>query len=256
MKPPDGLKARLTKTSPSQATPPPPPPPKSRDKHRRKGSVALHRQDWKSKEPLRSPTRFMLRTYGARGFRRVPSTVARPVLAPSVRPLRTGRGAHGVVRGCTVPPAIQARGKKTKTTVNLADLPQGLIAAQPVPLEPLQDGPAYPTVVLQARRNMAKFDNCVLLTRVGGFYELYFEHAEEYGPLLNLKVASKKTNAGPVPMVRQPPCLLEHRGFAWFSWVALTVHTGRLPILPAGSLPQGSRPGPESLRCRGRGVPQ
>lgn len=48
---------------------------------------------------------------------------------------------------------------------------------------------------------MARFDNCVLLTRVGGFYELYFEHAEEYGPLLNLKVASKKTNAGPVPMV-------------------------------------------------------
>ena len=48
---------------------------------------------------------------------------------------------------------------------------------------------------------MQKFDNCVLLTRVGGFYELYFEHAEEYGPLLNLKIASKKTNAGPVPMV-------------------------------------------------------
>lgn len=48
---------------------------------------------------------------------------------------------------------------------------------------------------------MNKYDNCVLLTRVGGFYELYFEHAEEYGPLLNLKVAQKKTGAGPVPMV-------------------------------------------------------
>lgn len=48
---------------------------------------------------------------------------------------------------------------------------------------------------------MQKFSNCVLLTRVGGFYELYFEQAEEYGPLLNLKVAQKKTNAGPVPMV-------------------------------------------------------
>jgi DNA mismatch repair ATPase MutS len=48
---------------------------------------------------------------------------------------------------------------------------------------------------------MLKFDNCVLLTRVGGFYELYFEHAEEYGPLLNIKVASKKTNAGLVSMV-------------------------------------------------------
>ncbi|CAM1506530.1 Fc.00g061710.m01.CDS01 [Cosmosporella sp. VM-42] len=51
---------------------------------------------------------------------------------------------------------------------------------------------------------MRRFDNCVLLTRVGGFYELYFEHADEYGPLLNLKVASKRTNAGPVPMAGFP----------------------------------------------------
>ncbi|KAJ9142050.1 MutS protein-like protein 1 [Pleurostoma richardsiae] len=51
---------------------------------------------------------------------------------------------------------------------------------------------------------MQKFDNCVLLTRVGGFYELYFEQAEEYGPLLNLKVAQKKTNAGSVSMAGFP----------------------------------------------------
>lgn len=112
----------------------------------------------------------------------------------------------------------QVRGKKTKTTISLADLPQGPIgpsllkAERKTPTdedgkqqeneeEEAEAAPAYPTVVLQARRNMARFDNCVLLTRVGGFYELYFEHAEEYGPLLNLKVASKKTNAGPVPMV-------------------------------------------------------
>ncbi|KAF4342790.1 hypothetical protein FBEOM_3269 [Fusarium beomiforme] len=75
--------------------------------------------------------------------------------------------------------------------------------ALPLPSLP-QDPPAYPTVLLQARQNMLKFDNCVLLTRVGGFYELYFEHAEEYGPLLNIKVASKKTNAGLVPMAGFP----------------------------------------------------
>ena len=67
--------------------------------------------------------------------------------------------------------------------------------------EDADEEPAYPTVVQQARRNMRRFDNCVLLTRVGGFYELYFEHAEEYGPLLNLKVTQKKTSAGPVAMV-------------------------------------------------------
>lgn len=100
------------------------------------------------------------------------------------------------------PTQLQVRGKKTKTTVNLADLPQGVLPPlETLPEEETKDEPAYPTVVLQARRNMQKFDNCVLLTRVGGFYELYFEHADEYGPLLNLKIASKKTSAGPVPMV-------------------------------------------------------
>lgn len=100
------------------------------------------------------------------------------------------------------PAGVFTRGKKTKSTLTLDDLPQGVL---PLDSRPMQDeGPAYPTVVLQARRNMQKFDNCVLLTRVGGFYELYFEHADEFGPLLNLKVAQKNTNAGPVSMVNPP----------------------------------------------------
>ncbi|KAK2046987.1 muts domain V [Colletotrichum somersetense] len=98
--------------------------------------------------------------------------------------------------------SVLVRGKKTKSTVKLDDLPQGALPLNPHPAQ--DEGPAYPTVVLQARRNMQKFDNCVLLTRVGGFYELYFEHAEEYGPLLNLKVAQKKTNAGLVSMAGFP----------------------------------------------------
>ncbi|KAI0842088.1 muts domain V-domain-containing protein [Hypoxylon sp. FL0890] len=101
----------------------------------------------------------------------------------------------------------QSRGKKTTSSVRLEDLPQGLIGLDG-PLPPAkpeeEEGPAYPTVVLQARQNMQRFENCVLLTRVGGFYELYFGQAEEYGPLLNLKVAQKKTNAGPVPMAGFP----------------------------------------------------
>ncbi|KAL0938942.1 domain V [Colletotrichum truncatum] len=101
-----------------------------------------------------------------------------------------------------LPALIFTRGKKTQSTVKFDDLPQGALPLDPRSMP--DDGPVYPTVVLQARRNMQKFDNCVLLTRVGGFYELYFEHAEEYGPLLNLKVAQKKTNAGPVPMAGFP----------------------------------------------------
>ncbi|KAK7431038.1 MutS protein 1 [Neonectria magnoliae] len=150
-----------------------------------------------------------------------------PYPRPSLRNLhppqpRPGRPGLSAPLARFLPPAsphcqfLQTRGKKTKTTVKLSDLPQGLIQSRPAPspsppsppsqpLDPLpQDEPAYPTVVLQARQNMRKFDNCVLLTRVGGFYELYFEHAEEYGPLLNLKVASKRTNAGPVPMAGFP----------------------------------------------------
>ncbi|TDZ73280.1 MutS protein-like protein 1 [Colletotrichum trifolii] len=95
-----------------------------------------------------------------------------------------------------------SRGKRTKSTLKLDDLPQGLLPLDPLPSQ--DEGPTYPTVVLQARQHMQKFDNCVLLTRVGGFYELYFEHAEEYGPLLNIKVAQKKTSAGPVSMAGFP----------------------------------------------------
>lgn len=153
----------------------------------------------------------MLRTHGAPWLRTLPRgqrdarllTLCRGHRAPPAPHRRqlSSRPRHGAHVCRSV--AQQVRGKKTKTVVNLEDLPQGALPKDP--LLPDQDSssePAYPTVVLQARRNMQKFDNCVLLTRVGGFYELYFEHADEFGPLLNLKVASKKTSAGPVPMVR------------------------------------------------------
>lgn len=99
----------------------------------------------------------------------------------------------------------QNRGKKTKASIKLDDLPQGVIPLDPLPLE--QDAPpTYSTVVQQARTNMRKFENCVLLTRVGGFYELYFEHAEEFASLLNLKEARRPTRPGApvVPMVCYP----------------------------------------------------
>lgn len=133
---------------------------------------------------------------------------------------RSSSQRHGIpTRAHVVPrdfPLIlthtQIRGKRTRTVVSLDDLPQGLVRADSLPASPADEqeppaAPSYPTVVLQARRNMQRFDNCVLLTRVGGFYELYFEHADEYGPLLNLKVAQKKTAAGPVPMVILSPAM-------------------------------------------------
>ncbi|KAK7205898.1 muts domain V [Myxozyma melibiosi] len=62
----------------------------------------------------------------------------------------------------------------------------------------------YPTVLQQAKDNMERLPKCVVLTRVGSFYELYFHQADEFGPLLNLRVAQKKTQHGPVSMAGFP----------------------------------------------------
>lgn len=74
-----------------------------------------------------------------------------------------------------------SRGVKSKATLSLKDLPQGLLAGAPI-ISTRRDGddgergtenePAYPTVIHQARMNMRRFEGCVLLTRVGGFYEV------------------------------------------------------------------------------------
>lgn len=60
---------------------------------------------------------------------------------------------------------------------------------------------------------------------------MYFEHAEEYGPLLNLKVARKKTSAGPVPMVITP-------NLNSTSIYKIDYPPGWLPHLPARSFPE------------------
>ena len=51
-------------------------------------------------------------------------------------------------------------------------LPQG--ALPPQDAEPIQedDGPSYPPVIQQALNNMRALPHCVLLTRVGSFYEV------------------------------------------------------------------------------------
>lgn len=92
----------------------------------------------------------------------------------------------------------QSRGAKKKTTVNLDDLPQGEITPSKEPLPPIQDDPEpnYPPLLTQVRNTMLQFPHCVLLTRVGGFYELYFEHADEYASLLNIKKSKKKPLKG------------------------------------------------------------
>lgn len=56
--------------------------------------------------------------------------------------------------------------------MRVADLPQGVMPPKSVQEEVENEGPAYPTVIQQARNNMQKFANRVVLTRVGSFYEV------------------------------------------------------------------------------------
>ena len=52
----------------------------------------------------------------------------------------------------------------------------------------------------QHLNNIRKFPDCIILTRVGDFYELYFEQVERYAPLVHLKQAKRTTSLGDVPM--------------------------------------------------------
>ncbi|KAG0125357.1 hypothetical protein HOY82DRAFT_631634 [Tuber indicum] len=90
------------------------------------------------------------------------------------------------------------------------------------PLEPPAPPGDYPTTTQQARNNIRQFPHCVLLTRVGGFYEMYFVTTEEYGPLLGLKVA-QKVSAGSVsmtgfPLLRSRSTRIPRKGGIPFNW--------------------------------------
>ncbi|KPI35419.1 uncharacterized protein AB675_11729 [Cyphellophora attinorum] len=103
------------------------------------------------------------------------------------------------------------RGAKTKATKKasaIASIQQGA-------LEPLQDieneeevepdYPSYPDTLQGVRDNMAKFKNCVVVTRVGNFYEMYFDQAAEFGPAMSLKVSYRMSARHPaVPMAGFP----------------------------------------------------
>lgn len=65
----------------------------------------------------------------------------------------------------------QIRGAKRTSKVDLDDLPQGAIQGEYVPVQDDAE-PEYPPLLQQVRNNMLKFSHCVVLTRVGGFYEV------------------------------------------------------------------------------------
>lgn len=92
------------------------------------------------------------------------------------------------------------RGAKRKTTVKLDSLPQGQLPALPKDETDLVPEKAYPPVLQQHLNNIRKFSDCVVLTRVGDFYEMYFDQVDQYAHLVNLKKAKRATVLGDVPM--------------------------------------------------------
>ena len=69
-------------------------------------------------------------------------------------------------------PLFLLRGVKSKATTKLKDLPQGVLEGKEVLPSDEDEGPSYPAVVQQAWNNMQRFEDCVVLTRVGNFYEV------------------------------------------------------------------------------------
>ncbi|PIA92967.1 MutS protein 1 [Cercospora beticola] len=94
----------------------------------------------------------------------------------------------------------QTRNAKTKSTIKASELTQGALSPLPPDEVAVQPEKSYPTVLQQHLNNVRKFKDCVVLTRVGDFYEMYFDQVEQFAPLVNLKVAKRATTLGDVPM--------------------------------------------------------
>lgn len=93
-----------------------------------------------------------------------------------------------------------ARGAKRKTTVQASSLPQGVLSPLPKTSDDAVPEKSYPPVLQQHLNNVRKFNDCVVLTRVGDFYEMYFDQVDRYAPLVNLKKAKRATALGDVAM--------------------------------------------------------
>ncbi|KAF8338139.1 muts domain V-domain-containing protein [Cantharellus anzutake] len=59
-------------------------------------------------------------------------------------------------------------------------------------------------LALDIRFNLARFPNCILLTRVGQFYESYFDQAPEVARLLDIKLTSRRWGGSRVHMCGFP----------------------------------------------------
>ena len=81
-------------------------------------------------------------------------------------------------------------------------LPERVVPTSPTPTT--TKTPEWPPLALCVLENLKAFPQCILLTRVGGFYESYFEQAPTIASLLGIKLASRKWAGQNIPMAGFP----------------------------------------------------
>lgn len=81
-------------------------------------------------------------------------------------------------------------------------LPERVVPVSPAPTTPKT--PEWPPLAICVLENLKAFPQCTLLTRVGGFYESYFEQAPTIASLLSIKLASRKWAGLNIPMAGFP----------------------------------------------------
>ncbi|PKI85789.1 hypothetical protein MVES1_000582 [Malassezia vespertilionis] len=92
----------------------------------------------------------------------------------------------------------------------LDDLPERVAAPIPQPAAPEPEPePEWPPLALCVLENMRAFPNCMLLTRVGGFYECYFDQAPQLASHIGIKLATRRWAGQTVPMAGFPIHQLE-----------------------------------------------
>lgn len=95
--------------------------------------------------------------------------------------------------------SVWQRNKSTTTRVSFEELGASFTNGSIEPLEPLEaplgvgKRSKKNSMYQNIRKIIAEHPSSVVITQVGGFFELYFEQAAEFGPKLNLKVAKKST---------------------------------------------------------------
>jgi DNA mismatch repair ATPase MutS len=124
-------------------------------------------------------------------------TYTRPSRTFLTSTTRSNLGKNGPLTGL---PIVFHRDAKRKTTVKLDSLPQGELPALPKDETDKIPEKSYPPVLQQHLNNVRKFSDCVVLTRVGDFYEMYFDQVDQYAHLVNLKKAKRVTALGDVAM--------------------------------------------------------